>query len=354
MSGKLKGFLLLLLVLGLVGVVYFGGLVSQDAALSVTSDPSGQKVYLDEVEVGETPYFSDTLKESNPDLRFGGFNQKIKLTAGALTVVNWVSGPLDVFSGGEVVWFSPSSTGTELLVISQPGGQVYLNGELLGESPLSKPLAEAEYELEIKKEGYFPRKLKVAVKAGFRLNVSAQLPLNPFPDQKKALSSPHSSLKVWSLANGHPPPFDPYPSWVRGVIFWSERDEDETTYHFYLAGDGKLYDGEGSELSVSSLAKTTETRNLAYLGNSNTLTSAASRTLTSLATRLYPVPVQVEILETGLGYLRVRSGPGTSYSQIGQAPTGSKYTYLGEQGDWFKISFEGKEGWVSKDYSRKL
>ena len=31
-----------------------------------------------------------------------------------------------------------------------------------------------------------------------------------------------------------------------------------------------------------------------------------------------------------------------------------KYTYLGEQGDWFKISFEGKEGWVSKDYSRKL
>jgi len=351
---RFKGVLIALIVLVLIAAVYFGGVVTRSAALSVTSDPSGQKVYLEDQEVGETPYFSDQLDESNPVIRFGDFNQKVRLTAGALSVVNWTLGPSEIFSAGEVVWFSESSTGTELLVITKPVAEVFLAGESLGDSPLSKPLAEGEYDLEIRKEGYFTRKIRISVREGFRLNVSATLAVNPFPASPAVLTSPHSSLTVFSLSRSLPVLSADYAAWVQGAAFWAPRDESETEYDFFLTAEGKLYDAEGSEVSLTSLSRTTDTYVLGYLGTSSSLTSAASATLNSASARLYPAPPQVQIQETGIGYLRVRSGPGTGYGQIGEAPVGKKYTYLGEQGDWYKIDFNGNEGWISADYAKKL
>ena len=51
--------------------------------------------------------------------------------------------------------------------------------------------------------------------------------------------------------------------------------------------------------------------------------------------------------------LNVRSGPGTNFTVIGQAPPGSIHPYLGTEGGWYKISFEGKEGYVSSNFSVK-
>ncbi len=351
----MKKLLLLLLVLGLIGAVYFGGVISKKAALSVTSDPSGQKVLLDNQEVGTTPFLSDQLEEGNPVLSFGNFTQKIRLTSGALSVVNWVLGPAETFSAGEIVWFSNSSTGSELLVITKPVAEVFLDGESLGESPLSRSVAPGEYDLEIKKEGYFPRKLRISIREGFRLNVSANLALDPFPPSAKALASPNPNLAVWDLSLGSGTLLADPSLWVAGAVFWASRRENPEVYHFFLTTAGSLYDAQGSEVSLSSLSRSEEKKTLGYLGDgSGNLTAAARTTLNALAVKLYPVPPQVQVLDTGIGYLRVRSGPGKSYSEIGRAEVGSKFTYLGEQGDWFKINFNGKEGWVSKDYSKKL
>lgn len=350
----MKKLLLVLIILGLVAAVYLGGVVSKKAALSVTSDPSGQKVLLDNQEVGTTPFLSDQLDEGNPVLSFGNFNQKIRLTAGALSVVDWVLGPSETFSAGEVVWFSNSSTGSELLVITKPVAEVFLNGESLGDSPLSKSVDPGEYDLEMKKDGYFSRQLKISVKEGFRLNVSANLALDPFPTSPAKLSSPSSNLTVWNLSLGSSTPVADSSLWVAGAVFWSSRLEEPVTYHFFLTTEGKLYDAQGSEVSANSLTRTEDQKTIGYLGNSSALTTTAQTTLNTLAAKLYPTAPQVQILDTGIGYLRVRSGPGKSYSEIGRATVGSKYTYLGEQSGWFKINFQGKEGWVSSDYARKL
>lgn len=355
MLKKVKGLLVFAIVAVLVFAVFLGGAVGKKAALSVSSDPSGQNVQLDNAEVGTTPYLSDQLDPGNPILSFGNFTQKIRLTSGALTVVNWTLGPSETFSGGELAWFSKSSTGSELVVISRPGAEVFLDGESIGESPLSKPLEVGEYDLEIRKEGYFPRIIKIAVREGFRLNISANLALNPFPTVPKKLSSPHPSLTVWDLSSPSPVLAADSASWVAGAVFWMSRIENPVTYDFFITAGGKLYDATGSEVSLSSLSQTSEKRTVGYLGETlGSLSSAASAKLSSLATQLYPTPPKVQILDTGIGYLKVRSGPGTSYSQIGQAPVGNKYTYLDEQGGWYKIDFNGKEGWVSADYSRKL
>lgn len=65
----------------------------------------------------------------------------------------------------------------------------------------------------------------------------------------------------------------------------------------------------------------------------------------------------VEILTTPTGFLRVRSEPTTSASEVGQVKPGQKYPYVttDEKSSWFKIEYEkGKQGWVSNQYAKKI
>ncbi|MGL5616214.1 MAG: SH3 domain-containing protein [Sarcina sp.] len=48
--------------------------------------------------------------------------------------------------------------------------------------------------------------------------------------------------------------------------------------------------------------------------------------------------------------LNVRSGAGTNHSVIGSLYNGNKVTVKGEEGSWYKIDFQGKNGFISKSY----
>ena len=48
--------------------------------------------------------------------------------------------------------------------------------------------------------------------------------------------------------------------------------------------------------------------------------------------------------------LNVRSGPGTGYSRIGSLANGATVTILGSSGNWYQINYNGRTGYVSKDY----
>lgn len=66
---------------------------------------------------------------------------------------------------------------------------------------------------------------------------------------------------------------------------------------------------------------------------------------------------KVEILTTPTGFLRVRKEATTASEELGRVTPGKKYTYLDENEDasWFKIEYEeGKEGWVSAQYVKKI
>jgi uncharacterized protein YgiM (DUF1202 family) len=80
-----------------------------------------------------------------------------------------------------------------------------------------------------------------------------------------------------------------------------------------------------------------------------------------------PVPVAktyVQVLSTPTGFLRVRSGPGTTGSEIARIKPGSQYLFLDEDvaTGWVKIQYEapapglpnGIEGWVSGQYVKKI
>ncbi len=50
--------------------------------------------------------------------------------------------------------------------------------------------------------------------------------------------------------------------------------------------------------------------------------------------------------------LNLRKGPGTKYSIKVTIPRGKNVTYKGRKGNWYKVSYKGKTGYVSKTYLR--
>lgn len=64
----------------------------------------------------------------------------------------------------------------------------------------------------------------------------------------------------------------------------------------------------------------------------------------------------VVILETGTGWLRVRQEPSASATELGKANVGETLKYLGisSEDGWFKVEFEGSQGWVSGRYANLI
>ncbi|MGG0658031.1 3D domain-containing protein [Rummeliibacillus pycnus] len=50
------------------------------------------------------------------------------------------------------------------------------------------------------------------------------------------------------------------------------------------------------------------------------------------------------------GTLNMRKGPGTKYKIVKVIPKGKNVTYKGRKGSWYKVSYNGKTGYVSKAY----
>ncbi len=69
-----------------------------------------------------------------------------------------------------------------------------------------------------------------------------------------------------------------------------------------------------------------------------------------------PKPVaQVKIEDTGVGFLRVRSGSGVGYAEIARVIPGETYELLSEQSGWYQIKLkDGRSGWVSAQFVTKL
>ncbi|MEK7521222.1 MAG: SH3 domain-containing protein [Patescibacteria group bacterium] len=69
-----------------------------------------------------------------------------------------------------------------------------------------------------------------------------------------------------------------------------------------------------------------------------------------------PSQTLIKILETGVGFLRVRSEPSKSGAEVTRVKPGEEFPFIEESkdGDWYKIEYEkGKTGWVSSEYGDK-
>lgn len=64
--------------------------------------------------------------------------------------------------------------------------------------------------------------------------------------------------------------------------------------------------------------------------------------------------LKVQILNTPQGFLRIRKEPSLLSEEIARINSGEEAEFLEDNSDWTKVIYEGKTGWVSKEFIKKL
>lgn len=155
------------------------------SALQITSIPKAT-VYLDNKELGKTPYFDDKIPAGEHNVRltadsanFISWQQQVKFTPRIFTVINRILGPTEVLSSGEIITMEQLDDvkAAELAIVSSPdGAKVVIDNSDAGLTPFAQKKAGiGDHEIIVSFPSYTQRQIKVKTQPGYRLIVNFQL-----------------------------------------------------------------------------------------------------------------------------------------------------------------------------------
>ena len=354
-------YLILFIILGgiaygvTIGMQYIPGM-KQEGALTVEVLNGSARVFVDNEEIGETPINQNKVKPGTYDVRIQdlddisiSYSSTIEFNPGVETTIHRDLGVSDLFSSGKTFFMERGETGPT--VISQPSGAtVILDGTEMGKTPATlTKITEGDYILSVRKTGYESQEAQIKIEDGYKLTVSAKLFPIPIPGniQKFADSENLYDLTInnESITNS--------PDRAKAVVYWNSTRglgiSDEIEY--YIDQGGNAYNGLGEIITtLEELEALKDAKNGAYLGFG---TSAPG--LTEAAKEMYLSLTEGNqtgtILQTGVGWLRVRETPSLSGGELAKVNVGEILPVLETQGNWVKIKLtDGKMGWVSGTY----
>jgi len=201
-------FISFILAVGLfLGIQYYLTIRAQKGALQVTASPQ-TKVYLNGSYLGQTPLCKCqatdmitpgdyTISLVPLDSSLQEFQEKVTISEGVLTVVDRKFGQ-NGQSEGSIISLTPldDQTTAQLEVVSFPqDAHVSLDDQDIGTTPLFyRNPTESDHDLDISKEGYTDKDLKIRTPLGYKLTVTAYLstdttiPPTPTPVPSPAVS----------------------------------------------------------------------------------------------------------------------------------------------------------------------
>lgn len=276
---------ILLIVIGLFLLVQVINTVrpSGQGALQVTANIQSE-VYLDDTLIGETPVCkceqNNTIAQGEytvrivpKDTQFTPFVVKVKVEPSVLTAVERTFLPGSLASAYVLTLEKTSHEDPQLFVGTLPdAAMVAVDSTPRGASPFfMESISPSEHEIEIQKEGFAKKTIRVRTVPGYKLVVSAYLGTESAenePELERVSPTP-TSLPV--------------------------EEEDQATQQ------------------------------------------------------------QVEINNTPVGFLRVRSTPSTAGSQITTVEPGEVFPYTEIRNGWYQITLpDGSSGWVSGTYVTEI
>ena len=242
-----------------------------------------------------------------------------------------------------------------LQVTSTPVAKVYINGKLLGQTPLcacelKDMLTVGDYSLRL-----------VPIQAGFE-PFEQKITINP-----KVLTVIDRSFVGLGLSNGSVINLSPLSGAKEMQIsVVSFPDSAQVYLDDNLQGQSPLLlqniTESDHELKLSKIGykdqivriKTTpgyKLEALVFLG----INPDVAATTASAASASASLPVaKVIILDTPTGFLRVRDQASLNGAEIAQVKPGETYQLLDERTDWFQIKLSnGQSGWISSQYAQK-
>ncbi len=340
------------------------------------------EVFINGENLGVTPYESQDIKPGSNKVTLKSTNRQYETNINFLSTsdkyIHKVGvfrdlGISDLFSSGQDVWFDEDTTDTVLRVISEPSGAtVYIDTTEIGKTPFtSSKLTEGDYDIRIEKVGYEGQKTRVHVQKGYTSNLSVKL----FPMPVPARVSPFAgSTSLYDISLDNTQVVTDTQTWAKGVVYWNQTRginlesvgiNKELVFDYLIDYKGTIYDNLGNlVLDDTELQKIKKDGRGAYMGRVSDglgLSEGAKEALAKIngskveTAGAVTEENMVEILDTGLGWLRVRNEPTTSGTEVGKVDVGKKYAVIEEQAEWVKIkASDTLEGWVSSRYTKKV
>ncbi len=361
----------LIYVLAVIGIgllIYLGisvltnmGALGGKSALSVSVLDGQAEVYLNNTLLGQTPYDSTEIKTGENTVRVKNASTSYEVSIDFLrnseVVLNRDLGVSTVFSSGQNFWIEKEGSGAVLSVVSEPdGAKVFIDNTEVGATPYSSNnLSEGDYELRIEKAGYESQTARVKVQKGFKLNVVMKLFPMPVPATVNLLEG---STDLYDVHSSDSMVSSDAASWVKAVPYWNRTRginladtgvNKEMVFGYFIDYAGRLYDKDGND--ITGATDLGELAAGAYLRRAPDGPGLSEPAKTILASVNVVAGKKATVLETGLGWLNVRSEPSLDGEVLVQVNVGESFTVLEESTGWVKIRVDvDTEGWVSSTY----
>ncbi len=199
------GFLIFFIKLTYVPIAHVLG-VFNIAGIKVTSLPNSA-VYLNGKSLGRTPIESDSLQPGEYDLRLdssqGGWEGKVRLNQGTVTLVNRDLSENIASSSGEVLTLMP---GTGVVITSNPDkADLKIDGKDYGTTPrfISNILA-GEHDFVLSKESFLKRDVRAKIPPGKILDLNVDLAITETNFGEDVHSSIIKSVSQQAIVNNTP------------------------------------------------------------------------------------------------------------------------------------------------------
>jgi hypothetical protein len=261
-----------------------------------------------------------------------------------------------------VYLFNLSSGKGALQVTSSPKSKVYLDGKLIGVTPLCKcdakqtiPVGQHTIELIPETGNFLSFEDRITITSSVltvvdrtfgegALSSGSIISLSPISDKTDAQLSvvtfPDKTLIT--LDNGQSP------SGTSPILL---KNLTESDHELKISKEG--YVDKVLRIRPTSGYRLETIVTLSVLPDTSSGSAVLPITLTPTPMLASP-SAQVTILQTPTGFLRVRQEPSIASAEIGRVNPGEKHELLGEQTGWYKIKLkDGAEGWVSSQYASR-
>lgn len=239
-----------------------------------------------------------------------------------------------------------------LQVTAQPQSRVYLDGKLIGKTPLCKcddlkdMISTGEYKVRVvpEEEGFDPFESKITISPKVLTVVDRTFNKNSqssaFIINLKKLSDKNNlELQVISLPQNSQVFLD---NNAVGFTPVTLKNITESDHEIKITKEGYQ-----DKIIRIRTVKGFKLEALAFLGINPAAVGESDEPSTSTKVS------KVVILQTPTGFLRVRESASTAASEIGRVSPGEKYDLVSEEEGWFEIKFEGETGWISAQYAEK-
>jgi hypothetical protein len=243
-----------------------------------------------------------------------------------------------------------------LQITSVPKSKVYLDGKLIGETPLCKceypnlidsgihdiKLVPSQSNLNTfeDKIKIFPSVLTVVDRSFGQGALSEGSIITLYPTSDK-----DAEISVISFPDKVEVALDNDPSGTTPLLL---KDQTESDHEIKLTKDG--YKDKSIRIRAIKGYRLEATVFLSIGGNSSSSSAVplAAPTPTTVSV------TQVIIGETPTGFLRVRDSASLGGAEVAEVNPGEKYDLLDEQTGWYQIKLkDGKTGWISSQYATK-